>query len=175
MGVGARKRKLESTLYNSGLAFIVLGLWSSLKGYLMVYLQLGPEIKDYMAQMSASGEVMSAEQMEFVENFAFWLILALALVFVALVILLHFLIGRAAMKEAKGKKKGNAYLVLAVVFIVITIGTYVASFLIPGGLESVNLEDIIFDITLLFSLIMIFSSALRLRKTREEEADALAA
>lgn len=176
MGVGARKRKLQSTLYNSGLAFLVLGFWSALKGCVTIFLDYRAEIESMIReQLSISYKTLSAEELEMMEVIAFWMLVALVAIFVALALLFHFLIGRAAMKEAKEKKKGKAYLVFAVIYIGFVVLTYVSNIMYPESVGFYDISEIIFDVTLIFADILIIKSALQLRKIAKEEAAGLAA
>ena len=175
-----QKRKLKSMLHISGLAFMVLGLWSALKGIVDVFLDYRSAIDAEVRNAMAWDPTFTESDLKMISSIVIFFLIALI---VLILLLFHFLIGREAMKEAKGKmkvkgksqRKGIAYLVLSIIYIIITIISIVMNFLDPSGLSIEEIAEMFFDATMIFALVMIVKSAIQLRKIEREERAALAA
>ena len=163
--MGVKKRQLQTNLRIFGLAFIVLGLWTVIKFVAQTVMDYLPMIREYVKQQ---GFAAQADQ----ETTSFWMqfgFTVFVVVLCVLIFLLHFYIGRSAMKDARGHKKNHVYLVVAILYFIFSIATYVYSFLSPDlGWQAV-LADIFIDLTLYICILAIVILSLKLKKLREAE------
>ncbi len=171
----AKRRRLETNLYISGLAFIFLGLWALVKVCVNIVMELIEEIAAVRAGL-AEEDVDVAEIIDTLgrEEFEKWVaenimiqILGLV-VFSLIVILFHLLIGRAAMLDARGKRKNCFYLGFIFLYLFIDIASYVVSIGKPDAFDWTDLLSILIESTTVFCLAVIFVSAVQLRKIRKQ-------
>ena len=99
-------RRYQSVLEVTGRGVIVFGVWSVLKGIML--LTLGAVGVDYYG-LESSGPMSSAERI------ATYIGILIAL---AIDLLLRLYLGRSALAESGGKRKSYAYLVVAALFTV---------------------------------------------------------
>lgn len=176
MGMGAKKRKIQSTLYNSGLAFIVLGFWTAIKESISLFLDYGAEIQKEIHNLLLSMDTeFVADELRQVESIVYIVLVVLILGVAALVLLIHFFLGRAAMQEAKGKKKKIVYLVFACIYLVFNVFVYVYGIVNAGEAGMMDYSELIVDLTVYFACIMIIKSSIELRRIQKQENAAVLA
>ncbi len=155
-------RKNLITLYQSGKAFIIFGIWDVAK-FLMIYMMSTPENRRLL-------------EMEFFEDsleegMINWFLLFL--VFVCAVYLgLRILIGFGAINEARGNRKKKLYIVLTVFYFISSFMSLGAIDDEQGSIDSVEVISYLIELTSLFAGVLMVVSALRLKKLYKLEQQA---
>ena len=145
------KRKFGNRLVLSGRALIILGVWSTAKTAVMLYLSM-PEMielyfEEYRDMYETALEVGS---------------LIIRYTIILIVIFLMFLFaGLSAMSEGKGKKKKFVYMVMAPLIILYTIVTIVVAFIPP--VELLDMAGIVIDLTILFACCDVLVSGIKFK------------
>lgn len=175
--MGAKKRKIQSTLYNSGLAFIVLGFWSAIKGSISLFLDYGTLLKDEIHKFLLSMDTeFVAEELRQLEDFVYMVLVGLIIGVAVIVLLFHFFIGRAAMREGKGKKKSIVYLIVAFLYLAFNVFIYIYGIVASGSADLFDYSELIVDLTVYFACSLIIISSIQLRRiAKQENAAGLAA
>ena len=142
----------DLVVYGTGI--IALGLWSVVKTVMFVIVRAD----DLLAQ--ADDETIPA-----------WITLAIiaavTAIIIAISLTLRVYVGRSAIAEGKGAKKGGAYLVFAGILAAVNLAGMVmnaASFADPGTGILETAAVLIVDVTVVFTFIGTIVSAVRLRK-----------
>ncbi len=113
MNPNKKIRRLQSLLYTSGVGTILFSLWWGIRGTGIVYALL--------KEMPISGDGgISAETMTRIAGILIFLI-------VSCLIGVYLYIGRKAMLTSLGKKTGNLYIVLAILFLADSIKAYISN------------------------------------------------
>ncbi len=157
-----KKRLYGNRLVSSGRALIILGVWSAIKSVIVLYMTM-PYIIEYVNERKSYNELDFKEMSIFV-----W---AVSIIIMVAVFLIHFFVGRSAMKNGYGKKNT----VLFLVFDSILVITIVFSIIVGIGekLDVMDFASILIDLTVVFACVDILYSAIRLKsidkKIREKE------
>ena len=160
-------RRYENTLVMTGAGTVMLGVWSALKAVADVLLRsdVWSEIRREMG-----GEHVLLTQ----ALFLFFILIAVILVMTP-----YVLVGRAAVAEGKGKRKakGNLYLVIAVLMVLISVLSVVSdirmmSELTPEMFGEVveGLVRIFIEATSLILLLEMIVAGFKVKAFRKQEA-----
>lgn len=148
MNPDKKVRRVQSLLYTSGLGTVLFSIWSGIRGLESLF-----EIWKELAQ--------EHDEIDIVVN-----VLLCLFIFVLLMVVtfLYVYIGKTAMEVSIGKKKGNLYLILAVLFSLISWFSYIPYFTNGEQLEVKTLIYLVIDITSNIILIEIIAFSLLLKK-----------
>lgn len=159
-------RKYANRLTMAGRAIIMFGLWSSLRFIILIWFGMDDTFKDTFDMAKYMVSENSIDQVLMYTIAILVVVIALGVPF-----LINFLLGRSAIREGKGVKKSNLYIIVCAFLFVLTI---VSFFIVET--EEVYLElwiaTMIVDITLCIAYFDVVYSAIRLRmydKRRKEE------
>lgn len=146
-----KMRRYQNLLVVSGLGVIIFGLWSVLKTILLFFLN-EEELDDY-------------------PNDPFFRVILFALVAAALLIefLIRLFVGLSARAEGFGKKKGYAYIVLAVLLALASLESLVLIF-IEADYETIAelVVSVIVEATSLIVTIELMVAAFTVKKLKKE-------
>lgn len=136
---------------------LVMGIWSLLKTFMSIFGDMGDELR--------------TDEMPY-----FIAVLGVTIVFAAMFVIgisFRFIVWKGARREAESGKKGNGYIVCAV--LLMAFGIYTCSSfirkLIRGESDGYDIMEIILDITSFIILLQLLICAFSLRKVRREIAD----
>lgn len=153
MEVEVRRRR--QTLYYSGRAFIVFGIWSFIKIFFRLYLNpvdwaelLGVEVADFGYEY----------------NLIFYAVLAIV---AAIDILYRLYIGMSAIGEGKGKEKRITYVIFAVLYLILTVLSYTQASDDSDYLGGDAVTTVFLDVTSSIALVAIIINSWKLRKLRK--------
>jgi hypothetical protein len=169
-------RKYEHTLAISGAAVVAFGIWSVVKA--VVYFIVIP-----LAKVGADLRETGGVDFESIQSFGITdrglgYITAISIVLVLMIdLLMRFYVGRAAILEGRGNKKGSFYLIISAVVVALLCMSIVRRaivWFIPD--ETGIMKDLmdaagvsqILDLTSLFALIQVIVSAIMVRRLREQ-------
>jgi hypothetical protein len=146
-----KMRRYQNLLVVSGLGVIIFGLWSVLKTILLFFLN-EEELDDY-------------------PNDPFFRVILFALVAAALLIefLIRLFVGLSARAEGFGKKKGYAYIVIAVLLALASLESLVLIF-IEADYETIAelVVSVIVEATSLIVTIELMVAAFTVKKLKKE-------
>ena len=146
-----KMRRYQNLLVVSGLGVIIFGLWSVLKTILLFFLN-EEELDDY-------------------PNDPFFRVILFALVAAALLIefLIRLFVGLSARAEGFGKKKGYAYIVIAVLLALASLESLVLIF-IEADYETITelVVSVIVEATSLIVTIELMVAAFTVKKLKKE-------
>lgn len=145
-------RRRRQTLYYSGRAFVVFGIWSFIKIFFWLY--LNPIDWAELVGVEISG-------FEDVYKLTFYVILAI-IVFID--ILFRLYIGLSAIGEEKGKKKRITYVIFAVLYIILTALSYTQASDDSNYLGGDTVTTVFLDVTSSIALVAIIINSWKLRK-----------
>lgn len=151
-------RRRRQTLYYSGRAFIIFGVWSVIKIFVGLYL----DPIDWVQLFGQLDVDISGVEQEF--NLILYLTMG---IFASIAILLRLYIGLSAIGEGKGKKKRIFYVIFAVVYFFVILLSYIPSSDDADYLIGSILTTVILDVTSLISLVAIIINSYKLRKLVE--------
>lgn len=169
-------RRCEYNLANSGVALIAFGVWELLRAVFYMILQdvdvtvfIGPqEVNRLVAELGDTGIFLMKAVFLFVIVF-----------FLLINLLLRWLIGRAAVKDAQGKKKSPVYITAAAL---LGVGMFISYIRILIGAanevtESTALMNKIYssvfiDLTSGFIFLLLVIYAIRTRRLRKQLKEA---
>lgn len=155
MNPDKKVRRLQMLLYTSGVGTILFSLWSGVR-----------EIRMFMEEIqgisSIDNQLMSEEVVRTVSGIVFFF-------FLFWVVALHLYIGKTAIAVGLGKRKGNAYLVLASVILIFSVSTYIYDLISTQLFESLEMDRIILlaiDLTsdVILAEVVIFSILLKRKR-----------
>ena len=144
-------RRLQSLLYTSGAGTILFSLWSGIRGMGAFFEGLN-EISGHDNEVS-----------EVILGISFFIVLFCFLSF-------YIYIGKKAIDASLGKCKGNAYIVMALISVVISLAAHISDFISSQSLEWTNIEDMILfviDFTSNVILVEVVVFSILLRKWRD--------
>lgn len=145
-------RRRRQTLYYSGRAFILFGVWSMIKIFFHLYLNPIDGV-----------EIAEAEMLDYkyLVHLIFWLAIGIVLLgdFV-----IRLYIGLSAMGEAKGKKKRILYLLFALLYMILTVYSYYPSSYDADNYSVEIVTAIFLDATSSIALIAIIINSWKLRR-----------
>lgn len=152
MNPDKKVRRMQSLLYTSGVGTILFSIWSGIRGLESLF-----EIWKELAQEHGTEP----------GNTALRIILCL-FIFVILMFItfLYVYIGKTAMDVGYGKKKGNLYIVLSVLFILLSWFLYISQFANREIFEVKTLIYLVIDLTSNIILIEVIVFSLLLKKMR---------
>ena len=156
-------RKQESILVSAGGGCIVFAVWNVIKA-LMISLsdKNNPSGLFYVESTGAGGMIAQA---------------ATTIMITLVVLALQIYVGRKAIKEGKGQRKGSFYLVVAIFFVLTQITIYslvifaISSGAVPDPASIVKPSAIgayIVELTSFYILILLIVSAFRVRRLRRK-------
>ena len=166
------QRRCEYNLKNSGMALIAFGVWTLLRSVFFFFFQ-NVDFTVFLDQNYVDKLVTEmGDKARLLMNGTF-----LAVIFGVLLLdlLLRWLIGRSAIKDARGKKKSPFYIVVATLFGFFTITPYIRRLIgLAGELDENSallgkvFTSIFIDITsgIVFFLLVFY--AIRLRMIRRQ-------
>lgn len=154
-----KKRLYGNRLVSSGRALIILGVWSSVKAVITLYMTM-----PYVLQLVTEGEALDGDALKDV-SILVWIISA---VFMIAVFLIYFYVGRSAMKNGYGEKRTVFFLVIDVLLVIGTVISIIVG--VGDGIDVLVLASILIDLTVVFASIDILYSAIRL-KTIEKKIE----
>ena len=154
-------RKNQDTLKIVGLGVIAFGAWSVVKTVLYSMLQWN----------TISGNWNGYEENK---TLAVTVYVILLIFFLGIDITVRLLIGRAAIAEGRGKKKGFGYIVAAFLIAVLSLTMLALGFLMPGQTYGSPIDvviAVIVELTSGITLLEMCFSALRVRKLCRQLAE----
>lgn len=119
--MSAKIRKHQTTLICSGLAVIAFGIWSIVRALLVFWFNMTRVRSVVSEQMPAEGLDLSPETIITISVIVVFVFLILDLFF-------RFYVGLSALSEGRGKYKRSTYIVLSVLFLVLSACGQVALF-----------------------------------------------
>ena len=159
-------RRNRDVLRMVGLGIIAFGIWSIVKT--IMYLVLEKE-KLYSLIRDATATVDGFTDVD--TEMVFQLIYAITVIFILILLLFEILIriyvGRCAIKEAKGGKRGRVYLVLAGVMTLFSVFFLINSlFETEPDIDAIlnTVSTLIVEITSFITLIELFIAVYRIRR-----------
>ena len=144
-------RRLQSLLYTSGVGTILFSLWTGIRG-------IGAFFEGLNEISGLDNEVP-----EVILGIFFFAVLFFFISF-------YIYIGKRAIDASLGKCKGNAYIVMALISVVISIAAYISDFISQQSLGWTNVEDMILfviDFTSNVILVEVVVFSILLRKWRD--------
>lgn len=104
----------------------------------------------------------------------FWITLFILLLIILISVIARVYVGRSAIAEGRGARRGNLYLFLAVIFIILSATTVGESIIVTDTTENLgvftpdqSLSTIIIELTSMVMMIEMVISAIRVRKLRK--------
>lgn len=155
-------RRCRDNLYYSGRAVLWFGIWNMVKVALQIYFNKGwsSQIIDEEAFQALSEFIDPESLLIIMEEIMF-------LIFAGTDMLIRAFIAVNAMKAGKGKKHKKAYVVVAALYVALSVGAYIYSmFYYINNVEeagSTSMVSLIIEITSLFAMVMIIVSASKLK------------
>lgn len=160
----AKIRREEDTLFLSGLAVIVFGIWGAVKIFIIYF--LNPEAWVVPADVDQDTILVHA------------VIMGVLIVLVLIEISLRLRIGLPAIAESRetGLGKRRHYLFLAVFYLIMDASSFLSIFIVPGGMVDVaeNIDEmnrfrnIIIQATSCYVFLQLIVSSLKLRRLRRD-------
>ena len=159
---GIRLRKIQDHLTGSGRGYILFGLWSVLKSFMLM--TMDREMAQQMIEYSNTENISEGFMM--VSMVISFLLLSIVVMSV------HFGIGLGAVRYSKGKRKKTSYLFFAVVALIINVMFLVLYFILPAKLNAplsdTSIASFLMDLTVSFILFDIICSTVRIKRLRKE-------
>lgn len=148
-------RRRQRTLYYSGRAFILFGIWSGVKTFFQLYLN--------PINWKA---IMDAEMLDY-EHAIRLFFYAIIVVSLTIDILLRLYIGISAIREGSGKRKRITYVIFAGLYLLLTVLNYIP-LLTDADHNGWEIHTvIIFDVSSSIALLSIIINSWKLRKLSE--------
>ena len=149
-------RRQQSKLAASGLAVIAFGIWSVVKGIILMLLGEAPvDIRVLMREVDAP-------------VWAFVLVVVLFLIVLNVDLYLRIYVGLSARSEAAGKKKGAAYLVVACIVLTLSILSIIALFRSAyTDTSGDKVVTFVIEVTSLIALLNMIVASVRVKKIRK--------
>ena len=116
------KRKYGNRLLMAGRAIIMFGFWSSLRVVILSFFGMDDTFKDHF---DMAHNMVSENSID--KAIMYTIIIVAIIIVLGVPFLVNFLIGRSAMREGKGGKRSNFYLVVCAFLL---IGTVVSFFIV---------------------------------------------
>ncbi len=151
-------RRCQQTLYYSGKAFIIFGVWSFIKIFSILY--LNPTIWT---------DLFEAVDVD-VSEYQYFLDLVFGIIMAAVVIIdiwSRLYIGLSAIAESRGKKKRIYYVILSIVYIILTAVSYFESMKEKTYSHENVATSLFIDVTSSIALAAIIVNSWKLRKFRK--------
>lgn len=161
-------RRNQNLLYCVGTGVIMFGLWNVIKGIVTIFLQRD-ELILLFETIKASLTPDKADY--FVSTFT--LVCIIIGIIIGVLLLMHICVGLSARKEGMGRRKKDrvAYLVVAVILMVLTAATVVLEiptlFKSPEGLLD-EIVTVIVDVTCLVVIIELIVTGIKVRKLKRK-------
>ena len=150
-----RIRRSQNTLIVVGTGTILFSVWTVIKT-LGAFFLLKNESVDVVKE--AAGEIGVALS----DQQVFYIVLAVMVLFMILFLAVRTFIGRSAILEGRGLRRGNGYLILASILIILGIASLVTSIFSTGSQESLSVFSVFSNYTSLSTLIIEFTSMIML-------------
>ncbi len=147
-------RRWRSNLAISGLAYIGLGIWNSLKTLLF-----------YFSNRDDFEHALIFNLFDASEDFGYRTMLATLVVALLFNLLFHCYVGFSALAEAQGRRRGKVYLLIAIFQVVMSLVTMVS--FIAGNQDSNPIDSFIpgiIELTSTFAVFDVAISSIRLRR-----------
>lgn len=147
----AKLNKYRTNLTVSGTGIILFGVWDVVK--LIMETIMGTDGADEMIRREDGGVSI--------------LSVTILILVMALILYIHFRIGRAAIANARGEARTNGYLVGCVIIAAITVlGFFLYGYAIATGTSTVSqvMISAIVDVTFLLNLIDMIRATMLIRK-----------
>ena len=157
MDTGQKMRRLQSRLYTGGFGIILFSVWSGIRDIQILFEMMREQSLDV-------SEVLSEETIRIIMR-------VLILVVIGGSTLLYLYIGRRAMQVSLGKKKGNLYLVFAVLVLISSCATYFENLKSQVWLQVPDMEQIVLtviDVTATLILADVIVCSLLLKRMRRQ-------
>ena len=152
MNPDKKVRRLQGLLYTSGVGIILFSIWSGIRGIESLF-----EIWNELSQEYGT-ELTSIVIKIILCLFIFLILMCITFLYVY--------IGKTAMAVSCGEKKGNLYIVLSVLFNIISWSLYIPLFVNREVFEIKTMIYIIIDLTSNIILIEVIVFSLLLKKMR---------
>lgn len=151
-------RKQQNLLVDAGIGVIMFGIWGVAK--INMYLAMSSEFAEawrITVQESKPGE-------EFLLT-GVWILIAVLLISS---LSLRLYIGLSAVADGKGKKKGNAYLLLTVVFLVFSLQTSWHTYLEVQQIDFNEVMCFFLDVASLYVILEVLIAGFRVKRLRRK-------
>lgn len=164
--VEVKLRKCETTLVNAGGGVILLAVWNV--------------IKSIMLSISDNGEFLQVSTSTSTDFTSRVITVVSWIIGTAAVLCVQIYIGRRAIAEGRGKKRGSGYLILAGIGIAAEIcgSIFIAFWIFSQGMGKEVIPDfaaalrmfisLIVELTWIYMFILLIVSAVRLRRIRKK-------
>lgn len=157
----SRIRLYQNNLYSSGRAVIFFGLWSCVR-LLLTFYTSREELLEMFESASAVNDITLNKGM------LFWMTVTIIILLSLADLLLRFYLGRCAMQEARGHKKGRLWLGVTALYTLLCLGMDLS--MIQELHAAALLQDVLNDLSSLFidltsslAMIIMLVSAIQLR------------
>ena len=152
MNPDKKVRRLQGLLYTSGVGTILFSIWSGIRGIESLFEVWNKLSREYGTELG---------------NTVIKIILCLFIFLILMcVTFLYVYIGKTAMAVSCGEKKGNLYIVLSVLFNIISWSLYIPQFVNGDVFEAKTMIYLIIDLTSNIILIEVIVFSLLLKKMR---------
>ena len=152
-------RKQQNLLVDAGIGVIMFGIWGVAK--INMYLAMSSEFAEAIQSTTQAFELDEPFLVK-----GFWILIAISLV---ISLSLHLYIGLSAVADGKGKKKGNAYILLTAALLVSNL--QVNRYAYSGGLQQINTNSVmglLLDMASLYVMVELLITAIRVKKLRKK-------
>lgn len=169
-------RKHQNNLIIVGTGVIIMGFWSLAKALMMCTIDSG-ELKSLIVQTLAENPRGNEVIDDSVFKIAMIMVIAVTMISTLLALAVRVYVGKRAIAEARGRKKGNLYVALAVLlaltnsfFLAINIySIFQTGASLLSAMELANdIVTIIVDLTCLITTLVMIHSVIQLRKITKE-------
>ena len=154
----AQIRKFQDCMIISARALLAFGLWGLLRVFF--FKASGDTVFHILAEESAL-EGMDPVTFE----------IMFIIVYLIFDVAFRIYVSRAAISEGRGKKRSIVYLIVSVLYILISLFSYVV-IINDNSIGGTLIEDIsaiIIDLTTLFALVVIIYSSIKVRRLRNAD------
>lgn len=161
-------RRNQNLLYCVGTGVIMFGLWNVIKGIVTIFLQ-----KDELILVFETvKESLTPDKADYFVS-TFTIVCIIIGIIIGVLLLMHICVGLSARKEGMGRRKKDrvAYLVVAVILMVLTAAAVVLEILTlfksPEGLLD-EIVTVIVDVTSLVVIIELIVTGIKVRKLKRK-------
>ncbi len=161
-------RHYSRNLEMAGREYILFGVWYVIRIFMSITMN-GERWQEFVSTFDIEG--LSSFELKIIYAVVF-------LIFAAVVIVLHFFIGRSAVGYSRGKKKGKGFIIIGV-FMIISLLTGIPGYFVdengaPVPFDTTILASILVDLTIAFLFFDMIYSTIMIdrcrRRIKEQEA-----
>jgi uncharacterized membrane protein len=163
---GRQLRHDRDVLRMVGLGVIAFGLWSVVRVFMYIAIEKS-QIYDLIKNAEKTIDEITEENADFVNTLVYFLFIAIIMIATLCDILVRLYVGRCAIAEAKGLRRGNAYLVIAGFMALLSLLMMVSALtgLKPDADVILDrLSTLLVELTSFITLIELFAAVYRIRR-----------